>query len=436
MMKSTLAKFTEDKNLTELLTGSGLVLFFKMLGMLAGYVFIYLITEYLGIESYGIYAICFTVLNIVVVIAKLGLDNASVKSISAYMKAGSPENALLYFRKSFAIVSVSSLVTGAMLYISAGWLAHVFGNNLLENSLKVTALIVIPNALLQIQAEKFRGLKKMAWYSFLINGSIALLAGGLLILFTNLYAPSSELSLWSLGVAISLLWVFISFIRQFNVKASAWNSIPYKTMFTLSIPMLLSGSMFLVMSWTVLLLLGYYLDETQVAIYHIAFKISAVVSVVLYAINAIASPQFSELYEASQHEQLEKLAMQIAKLNFLLTLPVMLGIVVLSKYILGIFGEEYIIGQTVLLILCGGQFFSAICGSVLTLLNMAGKEKTVRNIIGGTALLNVVLNIIFIQLYGIDGAAFATFISLVVWNVLGLIAVKKYFGFVMLPFVR
>ena len=435
-MKSVLDKILGDKNLTELLTGSGLVLFFKATGMLSGYVFTYLITQYLGAESYGIYAICFTVLSIVVVVSKLGLDSATVKSISAYITEGNQGKALLYFRKSIAIVTTSSIVTGLALYLSAGWLATVFGNALLENSLKVTALIVVPNALLHIQAEKLRGLKKMALFSFLINGSVALLAGGLLLLLINFYSASTEIALWALGGSVTVLCLVIFFKKEFKVKAPKWDSIPYKNMFALSIPMLLSSSMLVVMSWTDILLLGYYIDETQVAIYSIAFKISAVVSIVLYAINAIASPQFSELFVSSQNEQLKTLAIQIAKLNFFLTLPVMLGIVVFAPYILGFFGEEYHAGQTALLILCAGQFFSAICGSVLTLLNMAGREKIVRNIVGGTALLNIVLNIIFIQLYGIEGAAFATFISLVLWNILGLIAVKKHFGFVMLPFVK
>lgn len=200
--------------------------------------------------------------------------------------------------------------------------------------------------------------------------------------------------------------------------------------------MLLSGSMFLVMSWTDVLLLGYYLDETQVAIYSIAFKISTVVTIALYAINAIASPQFSELHASNQTTQLKALAMKIAKLNLFLTLPIIFGIIVFSPYILAFFGEDYLAGQSVLLILCVGQFFSAICGSVLTLLNMAGKEKVVRNIVGATALLNIGLNAILINLYGIEGAAIATFVSLVVWNILGLMAVKKYFGFVLLPFAN
>ena len=128
--------------------------------------------------------------------------------------------------------------------------------------------------------------------------------------------------------------------------------------------------------------------------------------------------------------------MKIAKLNLFLTLPIIFGIIVFSPYILAFFGEDYLAGQSVLLILCVGQFFSAICGSVLTLLNMAGKEKVVRNIVGATALLNIGLNAILINLYGIEGAAIATFVSLIVWNILGLMAVKKYFGFVLLPFAN
>ena len=146
-MANILDKILRDKNFTELIKGSGFVLFFKILGMGAGYVFTYLITQLLGTESYGIYAICFTLLSIAVVISKLGLDNASVKSISAFLKEDEPGNALLYFRKSFAIVAISSTLVCSILYFSSGWLAQLFGNQGLENGIKVVALIVLPNAL-------------------------------------------------------------------------------------------------------------------------------------------------------------------------------------------------------------------------------------------------------------------------------------------------
>ncbi len=435
-MSTILDKILRDQNFTELIKGTGFVLFFKILGMVAGYFFNYLITHLLGTESYGIYAICFTLLSIAVVISKLGLDNALVKSISAFLKEDAPGSALLYFRKSFTIVTISSALVCSILYFSSGWLAQLFGNRLLEDGIKVVALIVLPNSLLHIQAEKYRGLKKMGSYSLLINGSITLIAAGLLLILHKIIGNITELSLLALGSSISLLLILVSFRSEFKVNAPSWNFITYHSIFKLSIPMLLSGSMFLVMSWTDILLLGYYLDETQVAIYSIAFKISTVITIALYAVNAIASPKFSELHASNQNIELKALAMKIAKLNLFLTLPIIVIIAIFSPIILAFFGEDYLAGQSVLLILCAGQFFSSICGSVLTLLNMAGKEKIVRNIVGATALLNIGLNALLINLYGIEGAAIATFVSLIVWNILGLMAVKKYFGFVLLPFAN
>jgi len=435
-MSTILDKILRDQNFTELIKGTGFVLFFKILGMVAGYFFNYLITHLLGTESYGIYAICFTLLSIAVVISKLGLDNALVKSISAFLKEDAPGSALLYFRKSFTIVTISSALVCSILYFSSGWLAQLFGNRLLEDGIKVVALIVLPNSLLHIQAEKYRGLKKMGSYSLLINGSITLIAAGLLLILHKIIGNITELSLLALGSSISLLLILVSFRSEFKVNAPSWNFITYHSIFKLSIPMLLSGSMFLVMSWTDVLLLGYYLDETQVAIYSIAFKISTVITIALYAVNAIASPKFSELHASNQNIELKALAMKIAKLNLFLTLPIIVIIAIFSPIILAFFGEDYLAGQSVLLILCAGQFFSSICGSVLTLLNMAGKEKIVRNIVGATALLNIGLNALLINLYGIEGAAIATFVSLIVWNILGLMAVKKYFGFVLLPFAN
>ncbi len=115
-MQAMINKLLGDKTFSEILSGGGLVLAFKMLGMAAGYLFVSLITNLLGAESYGVYTICFTILSISIAIAKLGLDNASVKSISAYISENNAAKALLYFRKSYVAVLIASFAIGSGLF--------------------------------------------------------------------------------------------------------------------------------------------------------------------------------------------------------------------------------------------------------------------------------------------------------------------------------
>ena len=52
-------------------------------------------------------------------------------------------------------------------------------------------------------------------------------------------------------------------------------------LFSLGTPMFISSSLFLVISWSDTLMLGYYLPEGDVGLYRIVFKIVATLSLLL-----------------------------------------------------------------------------------------------------------------------------------------------------------
>ncbi len=57
-----------------------------------------------------------------------------------------------------------------------------------------------------------------------------------------------------------------------------------------------------------------------------------------------------------------------------------------------------------------------MCGPGAIYLNMTGKQKKLNNILISGLIVNVVLNLVLIPIYGIEGAATATLISMVFWN--------------------
>ena len=58
-----------------------------------------------------------------------------------------------------------------------------------------------------------------------------------------------------------------------------------------------------------------------------------------------------------------------------------------------------------------------------------GKEVFFQNVLIASAILNVVLNYILIPIYDIDGAAIASLISNLFWNILMVFYIKKHLGF-------
>ena len=168
-------------------------------------------------------------------------------------------------------------------------------------------------------------------------------------------------------------------------------------------------------------------------IYRLAFKVAALVTFAQFAINSIAAPMFSSFKAKGDMTGLRRMVRNIGYLNVLISGPIFISILLFPNLVLEFFGDEFSKGSEPLIILAVGSVINALCGPVMYLLNMTGKEKAARNIIIVASVLNVVLNLTFIPTYGLIGAAYATSISTVIWNALAVVQIKKEYGFISIP---
>ena len=93
-----------------------------------------------------------------------------------------------------------------------------------------------------------------------------------------------------------------------------------------------------------------------------------------------------------------------------------------------VFGGEFREACTPLVILSLGQLINAAAGSVGFILNMTGHERDTAVGVTIAAAVNIVLNWLLIPRYQAVGAAWATGVSLMVWNVLLVYAVYRRTG--------
>ena len=68
---------------------------------------------------------------------------------------------------------------------------------------------------------------------------------------------------------------------------------------------------------------------------------------------------------------------------------------------------------------------NALSGSVGYIMILTGKQKQAAYVLGVSATLNIILNFLLIPNYGIEGAALATALILILWNVTLAIYIKK-----------
>ena len=111
----------------------------------------------------------------------------------------------------------------------------------------------------------------------------------------------------------------------------------------------------------------------------------------------------------------------------MLNLPVLIIMVLFPGAIINLFfGKDYINAAFSLRFLALGIFFYSIFIISENLISMAGKSKIVLLDILLASLINIILNIFLVPKYNINGAAFSTMITYIIWSLISLLQARHY----------
>lgn len=415
-----------DRHRRELLSGAGKSFAMRVLGQSLGVAFVMAVTRLFGLSAMGTYAFCLSVLTMASIAGRLGYDTLMVRVIPEYKATGTASAlAGLYIQGLSQILSVSVLLSGGVaLAATTGLLDGGF-------DLQVMVPLALPFfVLIHFNAACLQGLKRIVQSSFLIFVAPFMLALGLLPVLDGLgYGHNIPLASLALSyVAIALLSQVL-LLRALPVFAgfsdrvsSAWS------LTRQALPMMLSSSLLFLAGTLDVFMLGIMATKDDAGLYGVAFKLSSLISFTLYSINAIAAPKMAELYYAGEIARFRALVKSTTGLVVLGALPIALVLLVFPSRLLGLFGAEFELARVCLLLLCIGQCINALCGPVGLIMNMTGHQKAMQNLLVLATLVNILLNIILIPRLGIEGAALGSVVAFSIWNIAGVVYVKRQFG--------
>ena len=436
-MKEKIYKLSLLISKSELVSKGGSALVFKIGGMLTIYLFHFLLAKKIGAEANGIFSTFFTLLSIFGVFTVLGMDTYLLKKVAQFNSKRQWEELKITYKKVLTLVLFLSVLIAGILYLlfTFGVLASYKQNSLIPYII----LVLLPFSVLHINAESFRAVKNIKLFSFFKNFSIYGLAV-IVLFFVNNTSASLGVDAFIISVIILAVLSFILWIKDLDKKKSVLQEkIVLSTIIKESFPMFLSGSLFLLMSWVDILMLGYFNEQTDVGVYTIALKLASVCTIILFAANTILGPKISELHHNNQMQELAKTVQNTAQFTFLLSIPIFGIILLFPESLLAFFGsefKEFPLAIETLIILSIGQMINVFFGAVIYILDMTGKQNVSKNILLFTAFVNIAFNWYLIPIYGIKGAAIATTISIFCWTILGAVSVKKHLNFYAFPIFK
>lgn len=195
-----------------------------------------------------------------------------------------------------------------------------------------------------------------------------------------------------------------------------------------ALPFVLSSSCWVISSRTDVLLLGALRGNDAVGLYSVASRSAELIGFFLTAFNMALAPTIARLYAAGDLQQLQQTVSRGARMVFLLSLPAALFLMVAGQWWLGLYGPDFVAARWTLTILALGQTINVGMGSVGLLLNMTGHERDAAALVAVAAGWNIVASVVFISLFGLEGAACATTSGMILWNVLMAMRVRKRTG--------
>lgn len=174
-------------------------------------------------------------------------------------------------------------------------------------------------------------------------------------------------------------------------------------------------------------ILGVFCNDFIIGIYGIAVKIYLIIKQLIFAAITVTLPRLS-YYKTNSASQYSELLKILKKVIVYFTLPITVGVIILSKEIIILLsGTEYIssyISLSILSIAFIPSIFATIYGNGVLLLNNAENKILISTLIGG--IINVILNIILIPIFSEKAAATTTVISEIIVAILNISFSKKF----------
>lgn len=237
------------------------------------------------------------------------------------------------------------------------------------------------------------------------------------------------LQMYLLTIAVCVLtgWVIQSRVTPISIFKS--RPIYEFRSWVIAAPLFLFSALNMAQSQISVIVLGSLGPVDSPGLYRIADQGAVLVIFGLGVVNARLGPIISRLFHSGKMEELQKVVTIGARVMFLAAALVTVVFFLFGQPLIStVFGQQYLAAYPVLLILCMGQLVNAACGPAALVLNMTGLERTSVKALGVALAVNVVLNVFLVPFYGEIGAAIASSVSLALWNIMLIVAVRKKTG--------
>lgn len=390
---------------------------------IVGFILIPMYTRYLSPASYGQLEILNTLILILSMLLSFGFASALFKCYERDCKSDNEQKQLVGTAFLF-IVPFATLLT-VILWFFRDFLANAFLGGL--DYVNLIDLLLITNLFAVFLALAFsimRAEEKSVRYI------IFALLKFLLVLGLNIYFVAfAKMGVFGIMLGNFIAQVFISVPFIFNLIPYFRFSFSRKLLaklFAFGIPIIPASLAMWVMDLSDRYLLKHYDSLSEVGLYSLGYKIGMVISILLVTPFQLAWPTIS--FSVAKRNDTKMIYARTLTYWMFVSCFIALAISIFAKQIVEVAAApDYLSAYTIIPLIAFSYVLYGAHFVIVPGLHLKEKTRYYPLLVGIPAVLNIVLNIIFIPKYGMMAAAWSTFVCFVLMVILTYFVSNYYY---------
>lgn len=358
---------------------------------------------------------------------RFGMDHAAVRRVAIDVGKGEGGRIRAVVVRAVLIAAAVSAVVALGVFLGAGTLAGRFEGSTAD-VFRSVALALPFVAVCQVYLGGTRGLKTMK-YTLYVQW-----AGQptLWVAFTLVgWALSKTIEMTVFTYALS--WVVATAAAFFfwERRSAPYGHMPpepreVRALVRYGAPRAPAALLAHAVFWTDYFVAYRYVSAADRGVYSAAIQLGFALVLFLTAVSYMFSPYVADLHARGERDKLDGLFKSITRWTIAGTIPLLLLLLVVPGPVLQIFGAKFETGDSALRILLIGQVVNVSVGAVGFVLIMVGRTGWDLLVYAGAVALDFVLALVLAPRFGIEGAAAAQALTLVVSNALRLYLVWRF----------
>ena len=391
-----------------------------------------LLARWMGSFEFGIYVYVWTLVLVVGDLADLGFATAAQRFVPEYKKRGALD-LLRGFLSRSRWLAVGSATVLAAIGILTIHLLKPYITDYLVLPLSIACATLPFYTLMQMQdgiARAHNWIHVALLPPYVVRHLIMLII--VLAAYLFKFPANAETAVIAVAVALMLTVIGQTIVLNRQLRRAvppgpkAYES---QTWFSVSLPIMIVEGFYLFLTSTDIVMLHYFRNPDDVAVYYAAAKTLVLITFVHFAVSAAVGHRFSEYHVTKDHARLDEILSDSIRWTFWASLAATVVVLATGPLLLSLFGAQFVDGYRLMLILAVGLMARASLGPVERLLNMLGEQRACATVYATAFMVNLVIGVVLIPRIGVDGAAIATATALIVESAMLFFVTRRRLGF-------